>query len=118
MKKAQTVLDFNKDNVTMFSQEQPLFRTSSGHYAVPICPARLKIDTSECKIRKDYRYSLTFVRQVHAKIMREEGIEKLHRQFCHCSADELKHLIKSSAIWKKHSSIIDLVDKVSQKSQI
>ena len=26
--------------------------------------------------------------------------------------------LKSSAIWKKHSSIIDLVDKVSQKSQI
>ena len=43
MKKAQTVLDFNKDIVTMFGQKQPFLRTSSGHYAIPICPARLEI---------------------------------------------------------------------------
>ena len=62
MKQAQTVLDFTEDIVTMFGQEQPLFRTSSGHYAIPICPARLEIENSESKIRKDYKYGLTFVK--------------------------------------------------------
>ena len=56
MKKAKTVLDFSKDTVTMFGQEQPLPRTSSGHYAIPVCPARLEIENSKSEIRKDYRF--------------------------------------------------------------
>ena len=52
MKKSQTVLDFKKDIITMFGQEQPLLKTSSGHYVIPVCPARLEIENSESKIRK------------------------------------------------------------------
>ena len=122
MKKAQTVLDFSKDTVTIFGQEQPLLRiqTSSGHYAIPrpICPARLEIENSESKIRKDYRHCLTSVKTSSSQD-KEKVVEKLHRQFCHdCSADKLKPLIKSSEIWKDNSSIIDLVDKIPQKCQI
>ena len=93
----------------MFGQEQSLLRTSSGHDAILRCPARLEIENSESKIRKDYRYSLTFVKTSSCQ-NEEKGIEKFHRQFCHCNADELRRLIKSSEIWKKHSNIISLVD--------
>ena len=71
MKKRQTVLDFNKDIVTMFGKEQPLFRPSSGHYAIPLCSAPLGIQNSESKIRKVYRYSLTSVETIHVKIKRK-----------------------------------------------
>ena len=70
MKKAQTDLDFNKVIVTMFSQGQPLLRKSSGHYAISMCPARLEIENTESKIRKDYEYSLTSVKTNHVKMKR------------------------------------------------
>ena len=101
MKEAQTVLDFNKDIVTMFGQEQPLLRTSSGHDGIPMCSARLEIENRESKIRKDYKYSLTSVKRSSCQ-NEERDIEKFHRKFCHCNADELKRLIMSSEIWKKH----------------
>ena len=50
LKNAQTVLDFIKDTVTMFGQEQLLLRTSPGHCAILICPARLEIENGESKI--------------------------------------------------------------------
>ena len=93
----------------MFGQGQPLLRTSSAHYVIPMCPSRLKIENSESKIRKDYRYGLTSVKTSSCQ-NEEKVIEKLHRQFCHCSADELKSLNKGSETWKKHSDIIGLVD--------
>ena len=98
MKKAQTVLDFKKDIDTMFGQERSLLRTSSGHHAIPKCPVRLEIENSESTIRNDYRYSLISVKTSSCR-NKKKVIEKLHRQFCHCSADELKQLIKSSEIW-------------------
>ena len=36
MKKAETVLNFNEDSVTMFGEQQHLLKTSSGHYAIPL----------------------------------------------------------------------------------
>ena len=46
MKKAETVLNFNDDSVTMFGEHQQLLKTSSGHYAIPISRSR-KVTESE-----------------------------------------------------------------------
>ena len=45
MKRANTVLDFISDSVSMLGREMPLYSTESGHYFVPLGP----LDKSEDK---------------------------------------------------------------------
>ena len=36
IKKPSTVIDFDKDTAMMFGKQQPLVKTTSGHYAIPL----------------------------------------------------------------------------------
>ena len=53
MKKAETIIDFKTDTVSMFGSQQKLITTSSGHYAVPLGQrARMdKIQKGDLKTR-------------------------------------------------------------------
>ena len=115
MKKAETVLNFNKDTVSMFGYEQPLLFTTSGHYSVPICMSRLDVECE--KINNVENISLIAVGN-DEEFGKEKVVLKLHRQFCHCTPDKLKTLIRNSEIWKGDSSMDILVDKVSQQCRI
>ena len=113
MKKANTVLDFDQDRVIMFGEEQTLLKTSSGHYAIPITKSRQIIEQGEI----DNEFCL-FTKNITTKDDREKIAWKLHKQFCHCSADKLKRLIKASEIWKEDVELLNAVDKVTENCQI
>ena len=115
MKKAETVLNFNEDCVTMFGEQQPLLKTSSGHYAIPITTSR-KVADSEANQNLSEEYCLL---TSDVKTRKEkECVVKRHRQFCHCSSHRLKQLMKTSGLWKDDSEIINIVDEVSNKCDI
>ena len=44
MKKANTVLNFNHDTVTMFGHNQKLLFTTSGHYCIPVGSHKMAIE--------------------------------------------------------------------------
>ncbi len=113
MKKANTVLDFDQDRVIMCGEEQTLMKRSSGHYAIPITKSRQiieqgVIDNEFCLLSKN----------ITIKDDKEKIVLKLHKQFCHCSSDRLKRLIKASEIWKEDIEILNAVDKVTENCQI
>ena len=113
MKKANTVLDFDQDRVIMFGEEQTLLKTSSDHYAIPITKSRQIIEQGAI----DNEFCL-LAKNITTKGNREKIVLKLHKQFCHCSADKLKRLIKASEIWKEDVEILNAVDKVKENCQI
>ena len=45
MKKPSTVTDFNKDTTMMFGKQQPLVKTTSGHYAIPLTKRQQIVET-------------------------------------------------------------------------
>ena len=44
MKKANTILNFNNDTVTMFDHNQKLLFTTSGHYCIPASSHKMAIE--------------------------------------------------------------------------
>ena len=111
LKKAGTVLDFNNDSAIMFEEKQQLIATKSGHYAVP-----LTITTSDNLVQEQIVLIAKANTQIESVDPRKIT-EKLHRQFCHCSAERLNRLIKSSRLWEhdRESEITNAVDKVTSK---
>lgn len=107
MKKAETVLNFNKDSVTMFG-EQSLLKTSSVNYAIPITKSR-KLYNSEVKQDVSEEYCLLTV-DVKTRKEKENMVSKLHRQ--------IKQLMKASSLWKDDTGVINIVDEVSKKCDI
>ena len=91
LKKARTVLDFDNDTAVMFNEKQTLIATNSGHYAIPLTPF---VDNVKLESQ------ITLISGVKTDSFDASKIaEKLHRQFCHCSAERLSRLIQSSNIW-------------------
>ena len=45
-------------------------------------------------------------------------VDKLHRQFCNCSSNKLKQLIKSSQLWKDDPEVLIIVDEISSKCDV
>ena len=117
LKKAETVLDFNNDSAVMFGVEQTLIATESGHYAIPL---------SIAKQRNAEEQQIALVVNTTKKIDKNDLIvpfkiaTKLHRQFCHCSANKLVKLIKESNLWPtdEMSDIIREVKNVTENCNI
>ena len=80
----------------MFELEQTLIATESGHFAIPL---------SIAKQRNAEEQQIALVLNTAKKIDKNDLIvpfkiaTKLHRQFCHCSANKLVKLIKESNLW-------------------
>ena len=49
---------------------------------------------------------------------KESMVDKLHRQFCHCSSSKLKQQINSSQLWKNDADILNIIDKTSSKCNV
>ena len=47
MKKAEAVLDFDKDVITFLGVKEPLIVTKSGHYALPLCRSRRMVEREQ-----------------------------------------------------------------------
>ena len=117
LKKAETVLDFNNDTALMFGEKQTLIATESGHYAIPL---------SITQERDAEEEQITLIVSASEKVDNDDLIvpyklaAKLHRQFCHCSANKLIKLIKDSKRWPEDetSDIIREVRNITDSCNI
>lgn len=108
MKRAKTMLDMIEDKVTMLGQVIKLITTSTGHYAVPICPNRIVLDKDEVNIN---------LLSTNPNMPIKEIATKLHRQFAHPSAERLLRLIKQSK-YGSNEELKKEIDEVTNKCSI
>ena len=112
MKTACTVINFNTDQIEMLGETHNLISTSSGHYAIPLTQSNNSdIQTTQNHVSLICKYD--DISNDPKKIA-----DKLHRQFCHCSANKLKQLIRNSEIWTNDNTLLDAVDTISASCQI
>jgi transposase InsO family protein len=113
MKSACTVINFNTDQIQMLGETQKLISTTSGHYAIPLTKStNSNFQTSQNHIALIVKYTDDAINDP------KKIADKLHRQFCHCSAKRLKQLIRNSELWKDDKILLDAVDKISENCQI
>ena len=111
MKKANTHIDFANDKVTMFGNQQDLWTTSSGHYAVSIRErARIdRLDESDTEI--------TLIAKTVNMADKMKVARKLHSQFSHASTDKLLKLINNAGL-VDHEELKEAVIEISQTCEI
>ena len=122
MKKAEAVLDFNRDTITLFGAEEKLHFTTSGHYAIPLNKSRIIVD--KCERGENLKNEeIVFIADVTKNVEdnssdkeNEAMVRKLHRQFCHCSPEKLKRLMKSSGMFDE--KVLKMVDKIHDECKV
>ena len=110
LKRAGTILDFNNDTSIMLGETQSLVSTESGHYAIPVTMTRQE---------NRFESKVILIGKVHSQ--QTDCIKvanKLHRQFCHCSAEKLKRLVKTAKLMDDEKEILSAMDKVSTECKI
>ena len=106
LKKAGTRIDIGKDECKMFDRDVKLFLTTAGHYCIDISPepSSVKFDTNVCVDE------VLFLESTLSKRERKTQILKIHKQFGHASAYNMKKIIKDAGFMD--SEIDALVDEV------
>ena len=107
MKKSSTILDFNQDTANMFGQRQPLVKTTSGHYAIPIIKERSIAEGSKENVQQ-------CLAMIASTIPSKDEILKLHCQFGHCDKSKLTKLVVSSKLWTDTKGVHQLISDVSE----
>ena len=106
LKKAGTVLDMTNDKAIMFGKDVPLRFSTNGHYAIDIFPKGENTESQDfCE------QILVFEKDVPEKTKQKQMI-KIHKQFGHASAENLKRLFNNAG--KLDKEIIALIDKTLQ----
>ena len=113
MKKAETIINFNTDEIEMMGESHQLVSTKSGHYAIPLTSKSYINDSPS-------EYNVTLLCEYIDEDLKnpKKIADKLHRQFCHCSPKKLKQLISNSRLWKNDKDLLEAVDQVSESCQI
>ena len=111
MKKSSTVIDFDKDTAMMFGKQQPLVKTTSGQYAIPLTKKQQIVETCPTE---EVQSVLICTNNSPTK----KEIIKLHREFGQCSEQKLLKLIESAAIWEDRGETKMLVIEVSEECVI
>ena len=109
MKKADTVIDFEKDEVWLFGRKQKLCCTDSGHYYVPLAKT-LPTNTKDPEI--------LFMRNLESKTKSEKYkiAQKLHKQFSHPSSEKMCSLVRNSGVNDKQ--MLDILKEVPGNCEI
>ena len=111
MKKASTVIDFDKDTAVIFGEEHKLIKTTSGHYAIPLTDKRKFVEDNP---QEEVKAVFSCIGDAPSK----NDIIKLHRQFGHCHESRLMKLIESSNIWSDTEQVSKMVKDVSENCDI
>ena len=84
-------INFQNDTINVFGQNIPLVTTSSGHYAIPLTPAKQAINDLERESSSNITLTINNINQQsnHAIAI------KLHCQFAHPTSDKLIRLINN-----------------------
>ena len=104
-KKAGTILNMQLDKAVMFGQDIQLHLSSNAHYAVEILPKNL-MNSNQCE--NVLMFDININQRSKIKCM-----DKIHKQFGHASAENLKRLFKNA--WKLNSEITSLIDATVEK---
>ena len=113
MKRAGTILNFITDQVEMLGEIHDLVSTTSGHYAIPLSKAN-----SKCNDNAQNQITLISKCIKETQDNPKKIAAKLHRQFCHCSAEKLKLLVQNSKIWNDNKLLLKEIDLISQNCQV
>ena len=109
MKKANTVIDFQNDKVTMFGKQIDLLFASSGHYVIPLnkksCIAHQGAESQPTKV---YFNNTQKIKSANAK-EKETMCMKIHRQFSHANGSKLKDLLKDAGITDQFLQIMHTI---------
>ena len=91
MKKAKAKLNFDKDTIELFGEEQNMVCTSSGHYAIPIRKTSPERNNSEVE-------SSIVLFTIQNNSDNKTCAKKLHTQFNHATPERLYQLVKDAGI--------------------
>ena len=112
MKKADTLINFTDDSVTMFGEVQNVYFTKSGHYAVALDDKR-KILQDVCKNEIKIILKVDTVDKDDKKAI----AHKLHCQFVHPPVEKLVKLISLAGLGDD-SSLIRALKEVSHDCKL
>ena len=133
LKRAGTVIDLQSDSAKMFGNEVKLHQSTAGHYCVHIFPddelnydAHPENDSTEQNVLYNEQNICEDItpEEVHAlesslpKDVKVKQITKLHKQFAHCSAANLKKLIKTANDSLLDSDLRTIIDDVIDRCEI
>ena len=87
MKKASMILDFKNDTVEAFGRKQKLIFTNSGHCSIPLSSKNTHGEICACAVD-----NIALISGSHSteKETLLKNISKIHKQYCHPSAEALK----------------------------
>ena len=111
MKKAGMKINFQNDTISAFGKSIPLVTTSSGHYAIPLTPAKQVINNIERESDSSITLTLTNVNEKSNQAI----ALKLHRQFVHPSSDKLIRLINNAGQpWCNNTDLKNEIKNVTE----
>ena len=111
MKKAKMTINFQNDTINAFGVNIPLITTSSGHYAIPLTPAKQLINNLDRSKDSNSTITLTLTEEKSSKDM----ALKLHRQFAHPTSDKLIKLINSAGYpWAQNTELKQEIKTISE----
>ena len=106
LKRANATIDFENDSLYFLDHVVPLTTTTSGHYCV-----RVSRDFSTTNSETQRVLFASPIARGNSS-ENAEKIKKLHKQFCHPSADKLYKLIKDSGV--EDSDIRKLIKMITE----
>lgn len=113
MKKASMIIDFTNDTVEAFGQKQKLIFTNSGHCSIPLSTKSAYNEVCACAVNNIVLLNDCISTD---KVSILNNIPKIHKQYCHPSADALKSLIRTAG--KLTPEIGSEIDKVTKSCEI
>ena len=99
MKKANTIIDFKNDKVTMFGETISVRFTSTGHYCVCLNKV-VEVAHNEDNVIRVYFANLEKMDTMTSKD-KEKAAIKLHKQFCHVPANRINKLLVNAGVQDK-----------------
>ena len=109
MKKSRTEISFINDKVSMFNEEQKVFITKSGHYAIPLNKSR--------EIMKAVEKPVKIVLHANKSEDKHKIALKLHAQFGHPAKKKLKKLLERAGKGED-ADLMSEVDRVYSECKI
>ena len=114
MKKAETVIHFKEDRVTMFGRKVKLFYTTTGHYCIAL-NKNVKLAHEKESIGKIYFVNINKIHECTTERKKSFAV-KIHKQFGHATGHRLKKLFIDAGV--SDEMMLRLIEDVSDKCDI
>lgn len=109
--KADAVLDLANKRANILGKDVILSQSSAGHYLLDILP-------NECSPFNEKHENVLFLENDLSDDLKAKQVSKLHRQFGHASAANLKKLIKNSDPDLCDTQLSNIIDAVISKCEV